>query len=155
MRDDLQKNELVLRQQFTLSGGTDELAKNGLPLYADLIDTYLKTIDSARKQPLALGPPLKIRQEFIFHLPHDVNIADYSQQYENEVFSFSIWVQQINPKLLRVTYRYQNRLDHVPVRELARYREAVQQAREELALNFTLPPVVAAATADSTMVSAK
>ena len=155
MRDDLQKNELVLRQQFTLSGGTDELAKNGLPLYADLIDTYLKTIDSARKQPLALGPPLKIRQEFIFHLPHDVNIADYSQQYENEVFSFSIWVQQINPKLLRVTYRYQNRLDHVPVRELARYREAVQQAREELALNFTLPPAVAAATADSAMVSAK
>lgn len=154
MQDDLQKNELVLRQQFTLSGGTDELARNGLPLYADLIDTYLKMIDSARKQPLALGPPLKIRQEFIFHLPHDVNIADYSQQYENEVFSFSIWVQQIKPRLLRVTYRYQNRLDHVPVRELARYREAVQQAREELALNFTLPPVVAA-TADTAMAPAK
>ncbi len=143
VQDDLQKNELVLRQQFTLSGGSEELARNGLPLYADLIDTYLKTIDNARKQPLALGPPLKIRQEFIFHLPHDVNIADYNQHYENEVFSFSIWVQQVKPRLLRVTYRYQNRLDHVPVRELARYRESVLRAREELALNFTLPPAVA------------
>lgn len=143
VQDDLQNNELVLRQQFTLSGGTEALTQNGLPLYADLIDTYLKTIDNSRKQPLALGPPARIRQEFIFHLPHDVNIADYNQQYQNEVFNFSIWVQQIKPRLLRVTYRYQNRLDHVPVRELARYREAVQQAREELALNFTLPPAVA------------
>lgn len=143
VQDDLQKNELVLRQQFTLSGGSEELARNGLPLYADLIDNYLKTIDNARKQPLALGPPLKIRQEFIFHLPHDVNIADYNQHYENDVFSFSIWIQQVKPRLLRVTYRYQNRLDHVPVRELARYRESVLRAREELALNFTLPPAVA------------
>lgn len=143
VQDDLQRNELVLRQQFTLSGGSEELARNGLPLYADLIDNYLKTIDNSRKQPLALGPPLKIRQEFIFHLPHDVNIADYNQHYENEVFSFSIWVQQVKPRLLRVTYRYQNRLDHVPVRELARYRESVLRAREELALNFTLPPAVA------------
>ncbi len=143
VQDDLQRNELVLRQQFTLSGGSEELARNGLPLYADLIDNYLKTIDNSRKQPLALGPPLKIRQEFIFHLPHDVNIADYNQHYENEVFSFSIWVQQVKPRLLRATYRYQNRLDHVPVRELARYRESVLRAREELALNFTLPPAVA------------
>ena len=85
-----------------------------------------------------------IRQEFIFHLPHDVNIADYSQQYDNAVFKFSVWVRQINPRLLRVTYRYQNRLDHVPVRELARYREAVEQARDELAFNFTLMPASSA-----------
>jgi transglutaminase-like putative cysteine protease len=142
VQDDLQKNELVLRQQFTLSGRAEELMQSGLPLYADQIDTYLKGIDAARKQPLAIGPPVKIRQEFIFHLPRDVNIADYNQHYENDVFNFSIWVQQLNPRLVRVTYRYQNQLNHVPVRELARYREAVQQAREELALNLTLPPVL-------------
>lgn len=140
MQDNLQSNEFFIRQQFMLSAGIDELTRNGLPLYADLIDTYLKTIDSARRQPLALGPPVKIRQEFIFHLPNDVNIADYSQEYDNAVFKFSIWVRQVSPRLLRVTYRYQNRLDHVPIRELARYREMVTQARDELALNFTLPP---------------
>lgn len=144
MQDSLRKNELIVRQQFSLSAGMDELMKNGLPLYADLMDSYLKTIDSARKQPLALSAPVRIRQEFIFHLPHDVNIADYSQQYDNAVFKFSVWVRQINPRLLRVTYRYQNRLDHVPVRELARYREAVEQARDELAFNFTLMPASSA-----------
>jgi len=153
VQDDQKKNELVLRQQFTLSGGADELARNGLPLYADLIDPYLKVIDSTRKQPLSLGLPMKIRQEFVFHLPYDVNIADYNQQYNNDVFNFSIWVQQVKPRLLRVTYRYQNQLDHVPVRELARYREAVHQAREELALNFTLSPVVA--IADGALTQAK
>ena len=141
IKDNLRTNELVVRQQFSSSAGIDELTRNGLPLYADLIDSYLKTIDSARKQPLALGAPVRIRQEFVFNLPHDVNIADYSQQYDNAVFKFSVWVRQISPRLLRITYRYQNHLDHVPVRELARYREAVAQARDELALNFTLPPV--------------
>jgi len=150
LQDDLQKNELVLRQQYTLSGKSEALMLSGLPLYADQIDTYLKTIDSTRKQPLAIGSPVKIRQEFIFHLPRDVNIADYNQHYDNEVFNFSVWVQQVKPRLVRVTYRYQNRLDHVPVRELARYREAVQQARDELALNLTFPPVVAMAATGTT-----
>ena len=70
-----------------------------------------------------------------------MNIADYNQRYDNDVFNFSVSARQINPRMLRVTYRYQNHFDHVPVRELARYREAVEQARDELALNFTLPPV--------------
>ncbi len=142
MQDDQAANKFQIRQQFTLPETIDELTRDGLPLYADLIDSYLKSIDGARKQPLALGPPVKIRQEFVFHLPRDADIADYNQRYDNAVFSFSISARQVNPRLLKVTYRYQNHLDHVPVRELARYREAVEKARDELALNFTLPPVV-------------
>ena len=141
MQDDLAANKLEIRQQFSMPVKLSDITRNGLPLYADLIDSYLKPIDSARKQPLALGAPVKIRQEFIFHLPYDMNIADYNQRYDNDVFNFSVSARQINPRMLRVTYRYQNHFDHVPVRELARYREAVEQARDELALNFTLPPV--------------
>jgi len=138
--DSFENNQLLIRQSFNINGIFDELTRRGLPLYADLIDAQLKQLDSARKQPVALSKPMRIRQEFVFHLPYDINIADYNQRYDNDVFSFNVSVQQIDARSLKVIYKYYNRLSYVPVRNLALYREAVGLARDELSLNFTFPP---------------
>lgn len=138
--DNREQNQFQLRKSFELPEIPDDMSRHGLPLYPDLIDGYLKNIDAARTQPVQLGIPTKTRQEFVFHLPYDVNIADYNQHYDNAVFSFSINVQQTSNRSLKVIYRYYNHLDYVPVKELAKYREAVAQVRDELALNFTFPP---------------
>lgn len=140
IQDNRVQNQFELRKAFLLAGIPGDMGRHGLPLYPDLIDGYLKNIDTARTQPVQLGVPTKTRQEFIFHLPYDVNIADYNQTYDNAVFNFSIVVQQTSNRSLKVVYRYANHLDHVPVKELAKYREAVAQVRDELALNFTFPP---------------
>jgi transglutaminase-like putative cysteine protease len=140
IQDDLTTNQLVIKQSFALSDSMSDMVKNGLPLYADLIDQQLKSIDSNRTQPLDIGEPVRIRQEFVFHLPYDVEIADYRQQYTHSLFTFNVTVHQYSPKLLRVVYRYQSTTGSVPVSELARYREFVQQVREDLALSFTIPP---------------
>lgn len=139
--DDLKTNQLELKQRFELSDSLDDLVKNGLPLYADLIDQQLKNIDSNRTQPLSIGKPVHIQQEFVFHLPYAIEIADYHQQYDHELFSFSVSVHQYSPTLLRVIYHYQSKTDYIPVSELARYREFVQLAREDMALNFSIPPL--------------
>ena len=48
-------------------------------------------------------------------------------------------MEPLDKQLLRVSYRYESLLDSVPVAELARYREHVRRAKEQLSLNFSLP----------------
>ena len=113
---------------------------------ADLLDGYLKTVEADRRQPLDLGAPVSLRQQFLVHLPGPWDIPPYQSRLDNTVFLFEVQVESLQPNLLRVRYRYENHLDHVPVSELARYRANVNRARELLGLNITPPPVTEAET---------
>ena len=139
VRDDRERNEWQLSEQYLIEGGTQQVARDGLDIYADLLDGYLKDLDANRTQPLALSPPTRLQQEFLVHMPKPVAVAPYQVNYDNAVFRFSMQVEPLGPQLLRVVYRYENLVDSVPIAELARYRQNVRRAREQLSLNFTLP----------------
>jgi hypothetical protein len=68
-----------------------------------------------------------------------MQIAPYQSTQDNAVFRFGLQVEPLDKQLLRVSYRYESLLDSVPVAELARYREHVRRAKEQLSLNFSLP----------------
>ncbi len=141
IHDDRQANELTVREQYQWPLGADSLDQDtGLELYADLLDGYLKSVEGERRHPLELGAPVRLRQQFLLHLPADWAIAPYQSRLDNPVFLFEVEVEPLQPKLLRVRYRYESRLDHVPVSELARYRANVERARDLLGLSIAPPP---------------
>ena len=137
--DDRQLNQLVMRETYLTPGGQQFVAEQGLDIYADLLDSYLKDVDSNRTQPLMLSAPIRLKQEFLIHLPKPMQIAPYQSTQDNAVFRFGLQVEPLDKQLLRVSYRYESLLDSVPVAELARYREHVRRAKEQLSLNFSLP----------------
>jgi transglutaminase-like putative cysteine protease len=137
--DDRRQNRLVMRESYLTSGHEQQVSEQGLDIYADLLDSYLKEVDSNRSQPLLLSPPIRLRQEFLVHLPKPMQVAPYQSTQENAVFRFSMQVEPQGKQLLRISYRYENLLESVPVAELARYRENVRRAKEQLSLNFSLP----------------
>ena len=139
VKDDRERNEWEMSEQYLIEGGSQSVARHGLDIYADLLDSYLKDLDASRTQPLALTPPTRLQQEFIVNMPKPVSVAPYQVNYDNAVFRFSMQVEPLRPQQLRVTYRYENLVDSVPIAELARYRENVHRAREQMSLNFTLP----------------
>ena len=137
--DDRQLNQLVMRETYLTPGGQQFVAEQGLDIYADLLDSYLKDVDSNRTQPLMLSAPIRLKQEFLVHLPKPMQIAPYQSTQDNAVFRFGLQVEPLDKQLLRISYRYESLLDSVPVAELARYREHVRRAKEQLSLNFSLP----------------
>lgn len=137
--DDRQLNQLVMRETYLTPGGQQFVAEQGLDIYADLLDSYLKDVDSNRTQPLMLSAPIRLKQEFLVHLPKPMQIAPYQSTQDNAVFRFGLQVEPLDKQLLRISYRYESLLDSVPIAELARYREHVRQAKEQLSLNFSLP----------------
>lgn len=139
VKDDKAQNQLRMREVYLTPGGIQSVAQQGLEIYADLLDSYLKDVDNNRTQPLALFPPVKLSQEFWVHLPKGMQIAPFRSTEDNDVFRFSMDVKPVSPTLLRVVYKYENLRDHVPLAELARYRENVRKAKDQLSLNFTLP----------------
>ncbi len=139
VHDDTASNELMMSERYVSMEGLDKVAAQGVDIYADLLDGYLKEVNGDRSQPLALSPPIRLQQEFLVHLPKPAKIAPYQANYNNAVFRFGLQVEPLSPQLLRVNYRYENLLESVPVAELAKYRENVRRAREQLSLNFTLP----------------
>ena len=139
VHDDTASNELMMSERYVSMEGLDKVAAQGVDIYADLLDGYLKEVNGDRSQPLALSPPIRLQQEFLVHLPKPAKIAPYQANYNNAVFRFGLQVEPLSPQLLRVNYRYENLLESVPVAELVKYRENVRRAREQLSLNFTLP----------------
>ena len=137
--DDRQLNQLVMRETYLTPGGQQFVAEQGLDIYADLLDSYLKDVDSNRTQPLMLSAPIRLKQEFLVHLPKPMQIAPYQSTQDNAVFRFGLQVEPLDKQLLRISYRYESLLDSVPIAELARYREHVRRAKEQLSLNFSLP----------------
>ncbi len=137
--DDRRQNRLVMRESYLTPGHEQQVNEQGLDIYADLLDSYLKEVDSNRSQPLLLSPPIRLRQEFWVHLPKPMQVAPYQSTQDNAVFRFSMQVEPHGKQLLRISYRYENLLESVPVAELARYRENVHRAKEQLSLNFSLP----------------
>lgn len=138
IRDDRQLNQLVMRETYLTPGGQQLVAEQGLDIYADLLDSYLKDVDNNRTQPLMLSAPIRLKQEFLVHLPKPVQIAPYQSTQDNAVFRFGLQVEPVDKQLLRVRYHYESLLDSVPIAELARYREHVRRAKEQLSLNFSL-----------------
>ena len=137
--DDRQQNRLVMSESYMTPGGEQMVSGQGLDIYADLLDNYLKDVDNNRTQPLMLNDPIRLQQEFLVHLPKAMQIAPYHSSLDNAVFRFDMQVEPLAPTLLRVRYRYEGLQQSVPIAELARYRENVRRAKEQLSLNFTLP----------------
>ena len=137
--DDRQQNRLVMSESYMTPGGEQMVSGQGLDIYADLLDNYLKDVDNNRTQPLMLNDPIRLQQEFLVHLPKAMQIAPYHSSLDNAVFRFDMQVEPMGPTLLRVRYRYEGLQQSVPIAELARYRENVRRAKEQLSLNFTLP----------------
>ncbi len=139
LRDDPERNELTFSEVYSVAGGMQALRQYGLDIYADQIDSYLKSYSDRRRQPLALTAPLQIEQQFLLHFPTKIAASPYRSTEENGVYRFAMQVEPIDGRQIRVTYRYENLKDHVPVSELARYRESVRRVKEQLSLNFPLP----------------
>ena len=139
LHDDLGQNQLVMREVYQVAGGRDALTQYGLDIYADLVDSYLKSFSDSRRQPLELTPPVRVQQEFVLHFPQPISITPYRGTEENAIYRFALQVEPVDPTQLKVTYRYENLRDHVPVSELARYRESVRRIKEQLSLSFSVP----------------
>ena len=137
--DDRQANRLVMSEGYLTLGGEQMVSKQVLDIYADLLDSYLKDVESNRTQPLMLTAPIRLQQEFVVHLPKAMPIAPYQSSLDNAIFRFDMQVEPLKPDVLRVRYRYEGLQESVSVAELARYRENVRRAKEQLSLNFTLP----------------
>ena len=137
--DDRQSNRLVMSEGYLTLGGEQMVSGQGLDIYADLLDSYLKDVESNRTQPLMLAAPIRLQQEFVVHLPKAMPIAPYQSSLDNAIFRFDMQVEPVKPDVLRVRYRYEGLQESVPIAELARYRENVRRAKEQLSLNFTLP----------------
>ncbi|MGL4204590.1 MAG: transglutaminase domain-containing protein, partial [Aeromonadaceae bacterium] len=139
LRDDLGLNQLEMREVYQVAGGREALKQYGVEIYADLVDSYLKSFSDSRHQPLELTPPVRVEQEFVLHFPEPVSVTAYRGTEENAIYRFSLQVEPIDQSQLKVIYRYENLRDHVPVSELARYRESVRRTKEQLSLNFSVP----------------
>ena len=139
LHDDLGLNQLEMREVYQVAGGREALQQYGMAIYADLVDSYLKSFSDTRRQPLELNPPVRVEQEFVLHFPEPVNVTAYRGTEENAIYRFALQLEPIDPTQLKVTYRYENLRDHVPVSELARYRESVRRTKEQLSLNFSAP----------------
>jgi len=139
LRDDMENNELTFSEVYSVAGGMQALGQYGLDIYADQIDSYLKSYSDRRRQPMALTSPLQVEQQFVLHFPTHISAAPYRTSEENGVYRFSMQVEPLDGKQIRITYRYENLKDHVPVSELARYRESVRRVKEHLSLNFSVP----------------